>query len=112
MAASGRLGVITRARGSNSRRKASIASDASSRSPEEATITGSSTMFFAPLRSSACATVSTIGVCDNIPIFTAATSRSANTASICAATNADGTSWMALTPCVFCAVSAVMALAP
>ena len=43
-AASGRLGVITSARGMSSRRSASIASGASSRSPEVATITGSSTM--------------------------------------------------------------------
>ena len=50
--------------------------------------------------------------CDSIPILTASTARSANTLSICRATNAGGTSWMPCTPRVFCAVSAVMTLAP
>ena len=46
--------------------------------------------------------------CDSMPIFTAATLRSENTASICAAMKSGGTSWMAVTPMVFCAVSAVI----
>ena len=49
---------------------------------------------------------------DTIPIFTAPISRSEKTASICAATNSAGTSWIAVTPLVFCAVSAVMTEAP
>ena len=47
-----------------------------------------------------------------MPIFTARISRSPNTASSCAAMKSPGTQWMALTPRVFCAVSAVMTLAP
>lgn len=47
-----------------------------------------------------------------IPIFTALTSRSVNTASICAVMKSAGTSWMPVTPFVFCAVSAVIADAP
>ena len=49
---------------------------------------------------------------DSIPIFTAPTARSENTASICAAMKSGGTSWIALTPWVFCAVSAVITEAP
>ena len=47
-----------------------------------------------------------------MPIFTAPTLRSENTASICAAMNSGGTSWMPVTPLVFCAVSAVITEAP
>ena len=50
--------------------------------------------------------------CETMPILTALTPRSENTASICAVTNSAGTSWMPVTPCVFCAVSAVMTEAP
>ena len=45
---------------------------------------------------------------DTMPILTALTSRSEKTASICAATNSAGTSWIAVTPLVFCAVRAVI----
>ena len=47
-----------------------------------------------------------------MPILTAPTARSENTASICAVTNSAGTWWMPLTPWVFCAVSAVITEAP
>ncbi len=47
-----------------------------------------------------------------MPIFTASTARSENTASICAVTKSGGTSWIAVTPTVFCAVSAVITEAP
>ena len=49
---------------------------------------------------------------DTMPIFTAPTSRSENTASICAVMNPAGASWIAVTPLVFCAVKAVITLAP
>ena len=49
---------------------------------------------------------------DSMPILTAANSMSSNTASICALTNSGGTSWIALTARVFCAVSAVITEAP
>ncbi len=52
------------------------------------------------------------GCCDTMPIFTAPTARSENTASICAVMNSAGTSWMPDTPRVFCAVNAAMTLAP
>ena len=107
-AASGRFGVTMRARGISTRIKASTASRVSSRSPEVATITGSSTMFCALWRSSPAATASMAPTRDNMPIFTAPTARSENTASICLAMKSGGTSWIPLTPCVFCAVNAVI----
>ena len=93
-------------------RNASTASAASSRSPEVATITGSSTTCFGDQRISPAAMASMTGGCATMPILTAPTARSANTASICAVTNSAGTWWMPLTPCVFCAVSAVITEAP
>ncbi len=111
-AASGRLGVTTRARPRSSRRSVAIASGASSLSPEVATITGSSTTFVGFQRSSPAATASITPARASMPIFTAPTARSENTASICAVTKAGGTSWIAVTPRVFCAVSAVMTDAP
>jgi hypothetical protein len=47
-----------------------------------------------------------------MPVFTARTSRSSSTASTCATTFATGTPWTSRTPVVFCAVRAVIALAP
>ena len=96
----------------STRLSTSMASGLSSRSPEVATITGSSTTFFAFQRSSPAATASITAGCESMPIFTARTSRSENTASICAVMKSGGTSWMPVTPLVFCAVSAVMTLAP
>ena len=67
------------------------------------------------------ATASMLDTCDSMPIFTAlgavpentdATAMSENTASICAVMNSGGMSRMALTPSVFCAVSAVMTAMP
>ncbi len=89
-----------------------MASGASSRSPEVAIITGSSTTLRAFQRSSPPATASITSVRESMPILTASTARSENTAPICAVTNSAGTSWIALTRSVFCAVSAVMTLAP
>jgi hypothetical protein len=47
-----------------------------------------------------------------MPIFTASTPMSSTTASICARSMSGGTPWMARTPCVFCAVMAVIAVMP
>ena len=79
---------------------------------EAATITGSSTTLLCRQRSRPAATASITAGCESMPIFTALTSRSENTASIWAAMKSPGTSWMAVTPLVFCAVSAVTTQAP
>ena len=77
-----------------------------------AIITGSSTTLSCRQRASPAAIASITARWDTIPILTAPTSRSEKTASICAATKAAGTSWIALTPLVFCAVSAVITEQP
>src|ERR1051326_7610420 len=48
-----------------------------------------------------------IGADESMPIFTASAPKSVRTASICARTNAGGTSWTPCTPTEFCAVRAV-----
>ncbi len=63
-------------------------------------------------RSRPAATAAMIAAFDSMPIFTAPALRSENTASICFVMNSAGTSWMPLTPWVFCAVSAVTTDAP
>jgi hypothetical protein len=75
-------------------------------------MTGSSTTFRWRCRSSPAATASIVAGRDSMPIFTASTSRSEKTASICAVTKSGGTSWIAVTPSVFWAVSAVITEAP
>ena len=75
-------------------------------------MTGSSTTWRGRWRSRPAATAAAAAALPSMPIFTAPTSRSANTASICAAMKSAGTSWMAVTPLVFCAVSAVITEAP
>ena len=75
-------------------------------------MTGSSTTRLWPQRSSPAAMVAITPRWDTMPILTALTSRSEKTASICAATNSAGTSWIAVTPLVFCAVRAVITEAP
>ena len=47
-----------------------------------------------------------------MPTFTAATRMSETTARTCARIVAGGTGWISLTPSVFCAVTAVIALVP
>ncbi len=47
-----------------------------------------------------------------MPVFAASTPMSENTASSCASTNAGGSSCTAVTPTVFCAVSATIADMP
>ena len=64
---------------------------ASKRSPEVATITGSSTMCCGDQRESPAAIASIVASCATMPILTAPTARSANTASICAVTKSAGT---------------------
>ena len=49
---------------------------------------------------------------NSIPVFAASTPMSEKTASSWATTNAGGTSWTAVTPVVFCAVSATIADMP
>ena len=58
------------------------------------------------------ATVSIIRAEKSIPVFAASTPMSSKTASSCAVTNSGGSSWIAVTPAVFCAVSATIALIP
>ena len=70
--ASARFGVMTVARATISRRRASTASSASSRAPDSATITGSWTIGVpGGSSSSARATVSIVATSPSIPIFTA-----------------------------------------
>ena len=54
----------------------------------------------------------TTSVLESIPVLTASTPMSLNTASICAAIKSKGTSWMEVTATVFWAVSAVSTLIP
>ena len=82
----GQVGRDDRARAESARAcSTSIAAGASSRSPDVAIITGSSTTCVCFQRSSPAATAAIATGCDSMPIFTALTSRSENTASICAA---------------------------
>ena len=111
-AASGRLGVIRRACGNSSRFSASTASASSRTSPLVATITGSTTSGRRGPSRSRRATASTMPALASIPVLMAPTARSHSTASICATTKEAATGSTAATPCVFCAVSAVMTEAP
>ena len=52
------------------------------------------------------------GAENSIPVLAASTPMSSKTASSCAVTNSGGNSWMAVTPTVFCAVKATIALIP
>src|SRR3954453_7715926 len=47
-----------------------------------------------------------------MPILTASTPMSSATARTCSTMNSPGTGWIAVTPTVFCAVSAVIAVIP
>ena len=53
-----------------------------------------------------------IGAEKSIPVFAASTPMSSKTASSCARTNSGGTSCTSVTPTVFCAVSATIAVIP
>ena len=103
--------MITVASGNSRPTSVSTASSRSSRAPELATITGSTTSGTGcAARKSA--TVSTIGAEKSMPVFAASTPMSEKTASSCARTNSAGASCTAVTPTVFCAVSATIALMP
>ena len=110
--ASGTFGVKTSASGKSSSRIAFTASSRSRRSPLFATITGSTTRNGKACCFTFAATTSMIAAFASIPVFTASGRMSSTTASICAATNAGGASCIAVTPIVFCAVSAVIAVVP
>jgi hypothetical protein len=109
--ASARFGVTTVASGKSRETSIAIASSWSSRAPELATITGSTT---SGTRSASrkSATVSISGRENSIPVFAASTPMSSNTASSCAWTKSGGNSCTAVTPVVFCAVSATIADMP
>ncbi len=91
--------------------RAATASSCSSRAPDEAIMTGSSTSG-SPLPSSAPATAVMIEPEKSMPVFTARGGRSVITASNWAVTNSGGHWWIAVTPIVFCAVRATMADVP
>ena len=108
---SGRLGVISAARGNSASRKAAMAAGSISAAPEVAIITGSSTIgAFTP--SSARATWAMISASCSIPIFTASTPMSETQEAICSATMSPAIGAIACTPTVFCAVTAVIAVMP
>src|SRR5947209_11029922 len=111
--ASGRFGVRTVARGRISSISARSAPGSSSRAPDSATITGSTTTGVpSGSPSIACATASTVSTVPSIPTFTASTPMSSTTARTCASTISGGMAWIALTPIVLCTVTAVIALMP
>ena len=90
---------------------ASTASSRSSRAPDDAIITGSTTSGTARSASTP-ATASMICFENSIPVFAASTPMSENTASSWATTNSAGNSCTAATPTVFWAVSATIADVP
>src|SRR3954469_10240069 len=111
--ASGRLGVITEASGSTNPGSAPRASSSSSTAPDSATITGSTTIGVPRSRSpSASRTARTVSAVPSMPIFTASTPMSPTTWRTCSTIISGGTGCTALTPVVFCAVSAVIAVMP
>ena len=67
-------------------------------------------MFFAPYCFSLEAITSIRAVLETMPVFTASGKISVNTQSSCSARNSGVDSRMSVTPVVFCAVSAVIAL--
>src|SRR5574341_2069301 len=106
--ASWTFGVTSKAKGKSHCLTASIASGFSNGWPLFDIITGSTTKFVTFWGFSILATTSTIAVEDNMPVFTAATSKSSNTASICAAMIEVGSSKTSVTSSVFWAVIAVI----
>src|SRR3954447_10761412 len=111
--ASGTFGVATAARGRMSSTSASRASGARRTAPDSATITGSTTSGVSGSASSrARATASTVGASLSMPSLIARGGRSSRIARTCASMISGGTGWTAVTPTVFCAVIAVMALVP
>ena len=109
ISASGMLGVSTVARGSRSSFRAETASSVMSRSPEVATITGSTTRFLAPYSFSLAAITRISGMLETMPVFTASGKISVNTQSSSSARKSGVHSTMLLTPVVFWATRAVTA---
>ena len=108
--ASGMFGVMTSASWRRSSFRVSIASSEMRRAPLVATMTGSTTMFFASYCWSFSAMVVIRSEFETMPIFTASGKMSVKISSSCSARKSGELSWMAVTPVVFCAVRAVMAL--
>ena len=110
ISASGMLGVSTAASGSSSRHRASTASERRSLAPEVATITGSTTMFSALYSLSFAAITAISSAEETMPIFTASGKMSVKIASSCSLRKRGVDSKMSVTPVVFWAVRAVIAL--
>ena len=105
--------MSTVARGRISSTSARWASGCSSRAPDSATITGSTTTGVpGGSSSSARATASVTSTVPNIPTLTASTPMSPTTARTWASTISAGTISTACTPTVLCAVIAVIAVIP
>ena len=104
------LGVMTVAKGSSSLRRVWIAVSSISRAPLVATMTGSTTIFVALYSFRHWAMTLMSSEEETIPIFTASGKISSNTASSCFFRNSGDASMIPVTPVVFCAVSAVIAL--
>ena len=110
--ASGRLGVMRAAIGRSVSRSAASASVSSSRCPPLATITGSTTSGTpAAYRAMPAATTAITSALCSMPVFTASAPMSLSTTSICWAMKEGSMPITPCTPSVFCAVSAVMAVA-
>ena len=110
ISASGMLGVRTVARGSSCASRTAMASSRRSFAPEVATITGSTTMCFAPYWRSLSAMTEMRPEEETMPIFTASGKMSVKMASSSSPRNWGVASRMSVTPVVFWAVRAVMAL--
>ena len=89
-----------------------MAPRSSSAAPPLATITGSTTSgMSAALASITAQAASIVSAVGSMPVFRQSAPRSSSTTSICSATKAGATWTTPCTPSVFCAVSAVTALA-
>jgi hypothetical protein len=110
-ASSSMLGVTTLARRQN-RSMACSASGSSSRSPLVATITGSTTSTPGGCASTHPVTVSITSTVPSMPVLTASSATSSATAASCAPRTAAGGTWIARTPCVFWATTAVTTAIP
>ena len=108
--ASGIFGVITVARGNNLLFNVPMASSLISLAPLVATITGSTTIFFAWYSVSLSAIVSISSLDETIPVLIASGLISVKILSSCSAKNFGVTSIISVTPVVFWAVKAVIAL--
>ena len=107
--ASGMLGVSTVASGTSRALRVATASGASKACPPLATITGSATSGIPP--GSMSHTASIVATSCSMPVLIASAPMSLSTTSICWRRKAVDTASMPCTPKVFCAVSAVMAVA-